>query len=104
MRQWPTFAAAMPNNRTRPEAEAVGDPEAGAMLAQAFIRQGLPMIDVPEASLGEGAAALKLLVDCINGDKHAVFVQEQGMPALAPLKSANYAATKDNANDFKPEW
>ena len=36
---------------TRPEAEAVGDPEVGAMLAQAFMRQGLPMIDVPEAPL-----------------------------------------------------
>jgi hypothetical protein len=94
----------MPNNRTRPEAEAVGDPEVGAMLAQAFMRQGLPMIDVPEAPLGEGAAALKLLVDCINDDKYAVFVQEQGMPALVPLKSANYVAPKDNADDFKPEW
>ena len=104
MRQWPTFAAAMPNNRTRPEAEAVGDPEVGAMLAQAFMRQGLPMIDVPEAPLGEGAAALKLLVDCINGDKHAVFAQEQGMPALVPLKSANYVVMKNNADDFKPEW
>ena len=74
------------------------------MLAQAFIRQGLPTIDVPEAPQREGAAALKLLVDCINGDKHAVFVQEQGMTALAPLKSANSVATKDNADDFKPEW
>jgi hypothetical protein len=43
-------------------------------------------------------------VDCINGDKHTVFVQEQGMPALVPLKSANYVVTKDNADDFKPEW
>jgi len=43
-------------------------------------------------------------VDCINGDKHAVFVQEQGMPALVPLKSANYVVMKNNADDFKPEW
>jgi hypothetical protein len=94
----------VPNNRTRPEAEAVGDPEVGATLAQAFIRQGLPIIDVPEAPLGKGAAAPKLFVNRVNGDKHVVFMQEQGTPALVPLESPNYMATKDNADDFKPEW
>jgi ABC-type sugar transport system substrate-binding protein len=69
-----------------------------------FIRQGLPVIDVPEAPLSEGATALKLVVDCINGDKTPVFVPEQEFPALVPLKSANYVITKDNVDDFKPEW
>jgi len=104
MRQWPTFAATMPNNRMRPEAETVGDPEVGAMLAKAFIRQGLPMIDIAEAPPGEGAGALKLLVDRINGDKHVALVQEFGVPALVPLRSANNVAPKDNAEDSKPEW
>jgi ABC-type sugar transport system substrate-binding protein len=71
---------------------------------QDFIRQGLPVIDVPEAPLSEGATALKLVVDCINGDNSPVFVQEQDFPALQPLKGANYVVTKDNIDDFKPEW
>jgi ABC-type sugar transport system substrate-binding protein len=69
-----------------------------------FIRAGQPVIDVPEAPLSEGAAALKLVVDCINGDTSPVFVAEQDFPALVPLKSANYVITKDNIDDFKPEW
>ena len=71
---------------------------------QDFIRQGLPVIDVPEVPLSEGASALKLVVDCINGDKSPVFVQEQDMPAMQTLKSANYVVTKDNVGDFTPEW
>jgi ABC-type sugar transport system substrate-binding protein len=69
-----------------------------------FIRAGLPVIDVPEAPLSEGASALKLVVDCVNGDTSPVFVAEQDFPALVPLKSANYVITKDNIDDFKPEW
>jgi ABC-type sugar transport system substrate-binding protein len=69
-----------------------------------FIRQGQPVIDVPEAPLSEGASALKLVVDCINGNNDPVFVQEQDMSALVPLKGANYVVTKDNIDDFKPEW
>ena len=69
-----------------------------------FIRQGLPVIDVPEVPLSEGAAAMKLVVDCINGDKNPVFVQEQDMPPMEVLKSAGYVVTKDNVDAFKPEW
>jgi len=69
-----------------------------------FIRQGLPVIDVPEVPLSEGAAAMKLVVDCINGNKDPVFVPEQEMSAMVPLKAANYVVTKDNVNNFKPEW
>ncbi len=69
-----------------------------------FIRQGQPVIDVPEVPLSEGAGALKLVVDCINGNTDPVFVPEQELPALVPLKSANYVVTKDNVGDFHPEW
>ncbi|MDR3493271.1 MAG: sugar ABC transporter substrate-binding protein [Ancalomicrobiaceae bacterium] len=69
-----------------------------------FIRQGLPVIDVPEVPLSEGAAALKMVVDCINGNKEPVFMAEQDLPGLTGLKSANYTVTKANVNDFKPEW
>jgi ABC-type sugar transport system substrate-binding protein len=69
-----------------------------------FIRQGLPVIDVPEAPLSEGAGALKLVVDCINGNADPVFVAEQELRPIVPLKSADYVITKKNVDDFNPEW
>ena len=69
-----------------------------------FIRQGLPVIDVPEVPLSEGAGALKLVAECIAGNADPVFMPEQDLPALVPLKSAEYVVTKANLDDFHPEW
>jgi ABC-type sugar transport system substrate-binding protein len=71
---------------------------------EAFIREGQPVIDVPEVPHSEGASALKLVVDCINGDTKPVFLAEQELPAVAKLRSDNYIVTKDNLSEFQPEW
>lgn len=69
-----------------------------------FIRQGQPVIDVPEVPLSEGAGALKLVVECINGNTEPAFVPEQELPSMTSLKGANYVVTKDNVDGFHPEW
>lgn len=99
---------------TNPAAVAVANALKGKGVAigsiggmQAYIdliASGDATVDVPEAPAGEGAMAVKLINDCISGDREPVFFPETDLPALAGLAGTNYMITKDSLGGFTPDW
>ncbi len=69
-----------------------------------LIGQGYPAADVPEVPVQEGVQGVKLVNDCIHGDKNPVAFLEQDLPGVSVLKPYNYVIDKSNVQIFKPDW
>lgn len=69
-----------------------------------MIKQGYPAGDVPEVPAAEGAQAVKLVDQCIKGNKKPVAFLEQKLPGVSVLKKDGYVIDKSNVDVFKPDW
>lgn len=69
-----------------------------------YIKSGKAYATTPEVPVTEAKRAVDLLVDCMNGDRKPVFVNETELPTVKVFKSSGYVITKANADQFKPEW
>lgn len=69
-----------------------------------LIKQGYPAGDVPEVPAAEGVEAVKLVDDCVHGNKKPVDFLEQNLPGVSVLKKAGYVIDKSNVDVFKPDW
>jgi ribose transport system substrate-binding protein len=69
-----------------------------------YIKAGKTYSTTPFAPYDEGVAAVDLAVQCANGDKTAVFLDERELPAVKPLASAGFLVNPDNVNQFTPQW
>jgi ABC-type sugar transport system substrate-binding protein len=74
----------------------------GAMIK--LIKSGYPAGDVPEVPYQEGAQAVKLVNECIHGNRAPVDLLEQYLPGVNVLKPYGYVIDKRDANVFKPDW
>ncbi len=59
---------------------------------------------IPFAPQDEAKKALELAIECIEGDTEPVYVEETELPAVQPLEGSNYTITKDNVEEFEPQW
>lgn len=69
-----------------------------------YIKAGKAYATTPEVPVTEAKEAVKMLVDCMNGDKKPVFLNETDLPTVKVFKDDGYVITKKNADRFKAEW
>lgn len=69
-----------------------------------LIGQGYPAADIPEVPVQEGIQGVKLVNDCIHGDKKPIAFLEQDLPGVSVLKPYGYVIDKSNLEIFKPDW
>lgn len=69
-----------------------------------YIKQGKAYATTPEVPVTEAKQALDLLVKCMKGDDAPVFVNETDLPTVKVFADSDYAITKENADQFQPEW
>jgi len=69
-----------------------------------LIAQGYPAADIPEVPVQEGIEGVKLVYQCIHGNKKPVDFLEQYLPGVSVLKPYNYTIDSSDLNVFKPDW
>ncbi len=69
-----------------------------------LIGQGYPAADVPEVPVQEGIQGVKLVDDCIRGDKKPIAFLEQNLPGVSVLKPYEYVIDESNLKIFNPDW
>jgi ABC-type sugar transport system substrate-binding protein len=68
------------------------------------IKEGKATATVPFVPIDDYDKAVELAAQCIDGDKDPVRVKTPDLPIVAKLQSTGYVVTKDNVDQWVPQW